>query len=134
MNSILPNIGTQERRGSMSMKTVLILMAISGSILAGYSLSLHEYLIAADEAEVQRTCRHLCRLKLTSVTGSSDGVLGQLTEVMVGAACENLEDEAPELTGCRERLLGQQITVSEYRCVMRARTKIESSACGDGIQ
>lgn len=116
------------------MKTVLILMAISGSLLAGYSMSLHEYVIAADEAEVQRTCRHLCRLKLTSVTSSPDGALGQLTDIMVGAACENLEDEAPELTGCRERLLGQQITVSEYRCVMGARAHKEAMACGDGIQ
>lgn len=118
----------------MSMKTVLILMAISGSLLAGYSMSLHEYVIAADEAEVQRTCRHLCRLKLTSVTGSPDGALGQLTDVMVGAACENLEDEAPELTGCRERLLGQQITVSDYRCVMRAQTQSGAAQCGDGIR
>jgi len=117
----------------MSMKTILILMAISGSVLLGYSLNLHEYLMAADEAEVQRTCRHLCRLKLTSVTGAPEGALGQLTDVMVGAACENLEDEAPELTGCRERLLGQQITVAEYRCVMRANTKSETAACGQGL-
>ncbi len=117
----------------MSMKTILILMAISGSILLGYSLNLHEYLIAADEAEVQRTCRHLCRLKLTTVTGAPDGALGQLTDVMVGAACENLEDEAPELTGCRERLLGQQITVSEYRCVMGATSEAAAAQCGPGI-
>ena len=118
----------------MSMKTVLILMAISGALLAGYSLGLHEHLIAADEAEVQRTCRHLCRLKLTSVTGSPDGALGQLADVMVGAACENLEDEAPELTGCRERLLGQQITVSDYRCVMRSTAHSQATECADGIQ
>lgn len=118
----------------MSMKNILILMAISGSVLLGYSFNIHEYLLAADEAEVQRTCRHLCRLKLTSVTGAPDGALGQLTDVMVGAACENLEDEAPELTGCRERLLGQQITVAEYRCVMRANTKTQAAECGPGIQ
>ena len=116
------------------MKTILILMAISGSLLLGYSLNLHEYLVAADEAEVQRTCRHLCRLELTSVTGAPEGALGQLTDVMVGAACENLEDEAPELTGCRERLLGQQITVSDYRCVMRANTRAEAADCGPGLK
>ena len=117
----------------MSMKTILILMAISGSILLGYSLNLHEFLVAADEAEVQRTCRHLCRLKLTSVTGAPEGTLGQLTDVMVGAACESLEDEAPEFTGCRERLLGQQITVAEYRCIMGATSREAAVECGPGL-
>jgi hypothetical protein len=117
----------------MTMKTVLSLMAGVGILLLGYTLSLHEHVLSADEAEVQRACRHLCRLNVSSFTGKPDGALGQLTDVMVGAACESLEDEAPELTGCRERLLGQAISVATYRCVMGSTTSAVAKACDDGI-
>jgi len=117
----------------MNMKTVLILMCASGALLLAYTFNVHELMISADEAEVQRACRHICRVNISSLTGEPEGALGQLTDVMVGAACESLEDEAPELTGCRERLLGQAITVSTYRCIMGSTNAAGAKACGDGI-
>jgi hypothetical protein len=117
----------------MTMKTVLTLMAAAGILLLGYTFNLHEHVLSADEAEVQRACRHLCRLNVSTFTGKPSGALGTLTDVMVGAACESLEDEAPQLSGCRERLLGQDVSVATYRCVMGASSSAAAKTCGDGI-
>lgn len=117
----------------MTMKTVITLMALAASLLVASTFGLHEYVISADDAQIRRACRHLCRVSLSSVTGENSGVLGRLTNVVVGAACESLEDEAPEFSGCRGRLEGQGITVATYRCVMGATSEEVARACGDGI-
>ena len=64
------------------MKNILILMAISGSVLLGYSFNLHEYLLAADEAEVQRRAAAIGRepdeLRANGVAGTPDEVRASL--------------------------------------------------------
>ncbi|MCB9727989.1 MAG: hypothetical protein H6744_12040 [Deltaproteobacteria bacterium] len=118
----------------MSMKTVLTLMAVVGLVLAAYSLRLHEHVLSADEAQARHACRHLCKLGIMDATGATDSAVAGLANAVAASACSAMDDETRLLLDCRDRLLGLGMSVSTYRCVVRAETAQAARACGEEIR
>ena len=115
----------------MSLKTVILFAALSGLVVLAYTLGLHTYLIPADPSEQRIACRQLCTLKVQEGAGG-EGVLADLAGLVGRSGCEAAL-ETPLLDGCVERANALGLTVADYRCVMRAGTLAEATACGDSI-
>ena len=115
----------------MKLKTVFILMALCGTLLAAYSLRLHEHVLSADEAQVRHACRQLCKLGLSAQTGADTdaGLLGDVVGAFAGRACDAMDDHTPVLLECRDRLTAQGVSVATYRCVSLARALPEARDC-----
>ncbi len=114
----------------MSLRTVLILMALVGAALAAFSFGLHERFVSADEPQVRHACRKLCTLQVQQAAGGArDGLLGDVAGAFAGRACEAMDDGADALIGCRDRLFGANLKVSDYRCVLRAQSLPDAERC-----
>jgi hypothetical protein len=118
----------------MSMKTVLTLMALTGALLAAYSLRLHEHLMTVDESEARHACRQLCKLGLMDAAGTEDTALAGLANAVAARACATMDDETPLLLDCRDRLTGLGVSVATYRCVVRAETAAQARECSGDIK
>lgn len=118
----------------MSMRTVVILMAIVGSLLLGYSWHLQDHFIRANEGEVRIACRELCRLRVQAVAGPKGSTLGSLASAFAGTACAQMDDHTEVLLDCRDRLMAAGVTVSTYRCIARAHTLARAQACDESLR
>lgn len=119
----------------MQMRTVLIAMGASGLVLLGYTIGLHEHLVAADEPRLRHACKRLCRLaEAASEAGGSGGPVTALARSFEGRRCDALPDDAPELLRCRDRLRRAGMSKATWRCIVRAPGLDAARRCAGGLR
>jgi hypothetical protein len=136
-STLLPKpvtIEFSQREGTVTLKTVIQLMCIVGVVLVGFTLGLHEKIIHADEAQVRAACRQVCKLGvLHEANADPSSLLGNLAASLSGHACDAIDENTPFLDGCRERLTHANISVSDYRCIVTAKTMPEAQQCHESL-
>jgi len=99
----------------------------SGTVLAFFSLGLHECAVSAGEAQVRMACRSICALGAQA--GAVDGAVGEMATSFEGVACGAMSDEAPQLLRCRDALQATEMSVADYHCLRDAEDQEEARDC-----
>lgn len=114
----------------MTQRHVLIMALCTGTVLAFFSLGLHECALSAGEAEMRVACRAVCDLSVEAgPRGAVGGQLGELASRFQGVACSAMSDEAPQLLHCRNVLQTTDMSVADYHCLRDATSLAEARAC-----
>ena len=114
----------------MTQRTVLVMALCTGTVLAFFSLGLHECAVSAGEAEVRVACRAICALgDEAGPTGAVGGAMGELAASFKGVACAAMSDEAPQLLRCRDTLSTREMAVADYHCLRDAESLGEARDC-----
>ncbi len=114
----------------MTQRHVLILAGVSAVALGFFTLGLHEWALAAGEAEIRVACRALCELAEEGPRAEAvAGPVGGLIASFHGVACRAMSDQAPQLKRCRDALLDAEISVADYHCLRDASDGAEAKGC-----